>query len=549
MESGVKRIDNPVGFQAICAILNELDIFYPKSENESKKFIFRGVTSEHDAPFIRSGAAVRLSKFCEGYRYVDYINYIKGIITNARQNFPEYYVRLSDIEVLADIQHKGGATCLVDFSKNMLISLWFACKGEYDKDGILYCYDTINDMVYQNRLSVLTEQDNRKPIENLLVETRKCANFKGKYSHKFWMWYPSCLNDRISRQDSVFIFGLEKFNINDHGIKKIVIAPEAKKDILYVLEHCFNISAITIYHDADGYADSHGKLNDILSNSRSGASDPYNDGFENLIAGNFGIALDFFNQCEAVVYTSGKSKEKSVEIAYSKAVCYKHLGDKENAVSEYTKSRKICLSLLGDSEEKNEYWYTKSFKAYNDELYLLYDLGLYESCIACCDEIIRLIDRYNQTFQHSQNYDIRYCKMAKIELYILKILNEENANMEESRRIYTDLLNVECCNGFYSILLLYFGYFGRIYFSREEVDVADIIRKLEQSMVGNMRKKSFYSEWNFSDIKKALQQIISKTAEKEKIERLTKLQFLTSRMVDIQNIVHNRYLNSNSDKP
>ena len=36
--------------------------------------------------------------------------------------------QLSDLELLAELQHFGAATCLIDFTRNALISLWFACQ-------------------------------------------------------------------------------------------------------------------------------------------------------------------------------------------------------------------------------------------------------------------------------------------------------------------------------------------------------------------------------------------------------------------------------------
>ena len=35
--------------------------------------------------------------------------------------------QLSDLEILAELQHFGAATCLIDFSRSALVALWFAC--------------------------------------------------------------------------------------------------------------------------------------------------------------------------------------------------------------------------------------------------------------------------------------------------------------------------------------------------------------------------------------------------------------------------------------
>ena len=36
--------------------------------------------------------------------------------------------RLSNLELLAELQHFGAATCLIDFTRSALVALWFACQ-------------------------------------------------------------------------------------------------------------------------------------------------------------------------------------------------------------------------------------------------------------------------------------------------------------------------------------------------------------------------------------------------------------------------------------
>ena len=45
---------------------------------------------------------------------------------------------IEDLEILAEFQHYGAATCLMDFTHNALVALWFACKKnskDASKDG------------------------------------------------------------------------------------------------------------------------------------------------------------------------------------------------------------------------------------------------------------------------------------------------------------------------------------------------------------------------------------------------------------------------------
>lgn len=181
--------------------------------------------------YIKSGAAIRMQNL-KNRSHIDYINYIKNLIDDAKYRFSEYAAEnYSDIEILADIQHKGGASCLVDFSNNFLISLWFATQtNKDDKDfGYLFCYDINVEMIEKDNLSMLSHSKSKDTIENLLYATTKSTKYTEDKSYKFWLWKPSYLNERIARQDSIFIFGLEPFANKDHGVLVIPIPPDWKK--------------------------------------------------------------------------------------------------------------------------------------------------------------------------------------------------------------------------------------------------------------------------------------------------------------------------------
>lgn len=120
--------------------------------------------------YIRSSAAVRL-KNLEHRTYNDYINYHKSLILDAKNRFPNEYHNYTDIEILADLQHKGGATCMVDFSNNFLTSLWFAVQDDFNDIGYLLCYDIHRDMIELDNLSYLGPKNEERKIQELLYDT------------------------------------------------------------------------------------------------------------------------------------------------------------------------------------------------------------------------------------------------------------------------------------------------------------------------------------------------------------------------------------------
>ena len=57
-------------------------------------------------------------------------NYVSRILEEARQQWGLGHPpsgELCDLELLADLQHHGVATCLIDFTQTPLTALWFAC--------------------------------------------------------------------------------------------------------------------------------------------------------------------------------------------------------------------------------------------------------------------------------------------------------------------------------------------------------------------------------------------------------------------------------------
>ena len=51
-----------------------------------------------------------------------------------------------DFAILTELQHYGGKTNLIDFTADYLIALFFACDGDYSKDGRVVLLDRSGDM-------------------------------------------------------------------------------------------------------------------------------------------------------------------------------------------------------------------------------------------------------------------------------------------------------------------------------------------------------------------------------------------------------------------
>lgn len=544
--------------------------------------------------YIKSGAAVRLQeKTVSKSPHIDYVNYIKHMINDIKTRFPKYVdENYSDIEILADIQHKGAASCLVDFSNNFLTSLWFATQKDENDFGYLFCYDINKAMICTDRLSILdSHKSDNSTIESLLFETTKSTQCSGKQAYKFWLWKPSNLNERIARQDSVFIFGLEAFTIDNSDIITIPIPPEWKKPIQHTLKTFFGITAESIYCDIDGYADANSKecpyekatlhyFNDKHLSKEDISEEAFNNlqnGMSCLFQCEYELALKYFTQYEAKVldkvyrwemllpdekisYSEMKKFVISLELHFSKAVCLKHLNKPYGAINEY----KVVLRyfhILKQLEENivkynnqidldnlnkyRDYFLNKYYKTINNMMDLYYDTDQF--------------DKINETFKYQQNYSLenmnRCLEDSEANLKVLKetVNNEviclkaletyiKNYEILDEKKKEPIMGNIGCCQyvtmeeqPFYYIINLYFASIISILNSDTQSPKQDrSMYALEVCIQYYHQNKfvvdNFYPKWDMKDITKLIDKV--KEINKCKYEKLMTITELVEDFAD-----------------
>ena len=168
------------------------------------------------------------------------------IIERAQRLFPH-----QDLEqIRTEMQHYGGATNQIDFSKDINVALFFACDGEYNQDGELFILD-------------------RAKIE------------EKKYNEKIWgQWGKIDIKDpfinqnssgRVKIQKSVFVRperGYIKVPLSLPAINIIERVPIGNSDKLKILRHLSKYHGIdknTIFNDIIGFVEN--EENYILASS------------------------------------------------------------------------------------------------------------------------------------------------------------------------------------------------------------------------------------------------------------------------------------------
>ena len=86
------------------------------------------------------------------YKDIDVENFkVEDVQKEILEKAKQYTDKTDEFEILAELQHYGGKTNLIDFTTDYHIALFFACDGSHDKCGRLILQKRQNLVVYQPR--------------------------------------------------------------------------------------------------------------------------------------------------------------------------------------------------------------------------------------------------------------------------------------------------------------------------------------------------------------------------------------------------------------
>ena len=302
-------------------------------KNESI-FLFRG---QEDETWKVETSAYRRLKTEPWNTEEDELHYNLGLIEQFKhEDFHSDYkskIMQLDLGILAQLQHMGAATSLIDFSSNPLVALWFACKKriEPNSNGKVFILPTGGESQFE-------EINSFKEIENSKVKVPEQLNFpEGNNilnNKKFLYWKPAHLNNRITAQQSYFLIGKREIP----GMQELVIKGDCKTIILKNLSSVHRIERKTLFPDLAGFvransvSSSYGKKEKLVSdriiiqhydeNVEKDSKNPnaYNNrGMVLSSLGYYKRALDNFN--------------KAIEIDQNNAYSYAGLGVAKYALS------------------------------------------------------------------------------------------------------------------------------------------------------------------------------------------------------------------------
>lgn len=232
---------------------------------------------------------------------------------------------LSDLELLAELQHFGTATCLIDFTANFLAALWFACyEGETTgKNDGKVCVLNIN-----NHFRSLKQADLGKEIRPII----KMEMVKGPDKPSYWYWAPHGMNPRILKQDSLFVFG--KAGVADDHLKFIPIEKEDKNPLLRELEK-LGVSRESLFKDLPGFASANTHL-DLIPRLKASVQGLFSAGNEAFQQGDWERAIRLYNDAESK--KEFKEFPQKASLLRSRGFANFRMGNHEAASEDYTQS-------------------------------------------------------------------------------------------------------------------------------------------------------------------------------------------------------------------
>ena len=200
---------------------------------ERGEYVFRGVPKAEYG--IQASAYRRPDEKDRSFEKFLHIN--KDLIREAKlRGYHQKDGReLKALEILADLQHFGAATYLIDFSHSAQVALFFACQRSKELNGKVFSVRNQPPRFKEIILEML-----EKDIDDFLED--------GEESQ--YHWQPRQQNHRIIAQQSIFLFGNYEFNPDD----ECVIAGDSKENILKELQKVSGITEDRLFPDFEGFA-------------------------------------------------------------------------------------------------------------------------------------------------------------------------------------------------------------------------------------------------------------------------------------------------------
>ena len=305
--------------------------------------------------------------------------------------------QLTDLELLAELQHFGAATCLIDFSRNALVALWFACQTSSDGEANGKVFAVNRDDTV--RLKTVNPKLMKKDIDYFLQPDEN-----GRYLQ--YQWSPKLQNNRIIAQQSVFVFS----GVQIEAEAEYVINKDIKQKMLTALDKISGITEANVYPDFDGFARLHAHDKPYIEPD---AQAYLQRGTEAHQRGNLDDAIEYYTEFIRLEPTD----TSTVSIAYySRGVAYSEKGEVDRAIEDYN----LTLEFNNNFAD-----------AYHNRGYAHYGRG----------EFARATEDYNRAIQLKPD-NVLYYKNRSMTLLYLHEWEKAKADLTIARNMGENIITL-----------------------------------------------------------------------------------------------------------
>jgi tetratricopeptide (TPR) repeat protein len=485
--------------------------------NLETMFVFRG--QSYEEWLNESSASRRVKRTFGDNNNLDiekFLEYHSLLIDGAVENGLE--TMRSELEILANIQHFGGATCLTDYTRNFLVALWFSTdiyiKDGKEKNGKIFIINlkSIKNKPQFHKMNIENSKNIKNSIIDILKFKKDCILKDKKTKPFFWYWEPKNLNSRIGSQSSIFLFGLP--NANKIETEEILISYKDKRLLREELEKFYNISVETLYPDLPGYASNANNSNIVLNEAFSSC---FNLGMKYFDKDNYFNAKKCFSDLLECRSDRKKTQERCKKcniskkhFTYSKyfrGKCYYYEKNYDDAKIDLQEIETLdtnyaidALSILGEI-----YYSELKF----NEAYDIYS---------------RLIEKYNEKQYYFTLIELSILNNEK-DKWKYHLDNISNINYHDENNNEKNLIMQ---NGI--LIYEYFKRMGSLYFNRLDIGPID------NEELYKIEYFDYKLKWDFEDIELWTEKIIDNNIK-------NKLKILTKHTKKIQNELSEKIFN------
>ena len=348
-----------------------------KAKWPNSTLAFRG--QENEEWLLESSAERRLKASLPSQEEITdplFLEYNEDLIKKCRlKNYDNREQKqLYDLELLANLQHHGAATCLIDFTRNALVALWFASQKS-DADGKVFVVNIADQKTFLEITH--TDIQEAKSISDILQFKARNTNQDQSAirstpeilvaSPNFWYWTPAHLNERIPAQHSLFLFGLP--SSGELGAEEIIIESASKEQIQKELEALHDICEESLFPDFVGFSNIQRADAPYLT---LGAEEYFYSGVKAQQRGQDSEAIQDLTKAIEL-------KEDYAEAYYARGLAYDRKGEYDQAIQDLTKAIEL-------KEDYAEVYYDRG-SAYHSK-------GEYDQAIQDLTKAIELKEDY-----------------------------------------------------------------------------------------------------------------------------------------------------------